>query len=170
MGLPLDNCFYNNTCGGNVGDGQWDCNTYWHAVHPAGHAWDTTKGQCGSGTALSPTTVSRYTVYQYEISQGWLNDTPTAPGSRETGAPQCNAGAVPADRRLIYVGIVNCGSTGVTIQSNGTVPVAGFGKFFITQPFASGNPTTTAYLYGEFTDLVVPRQDPNVHQSVQLYR
>ena len=80
-------------------------------------------------------------------------------GTGEFGAPLC-AGAGNgvdtstggSDRRIIYAAIVNCLAQGPFPSGSNAnnVPVAGFGKFFMTQPiFADGD--STRPLYGEFT-------------------
>ena len=156
--LPLDNSFT-----GNLGNGQWDCATYWSTNHPntaAPTAWGCT----------STSTVPRYTVYNYEITQNLLSDHPNA--SQETGAPQCNAASASSGRRILYVSIINCLSSPVSIQSNASgVPVAGIGKFFLTTPYPdnSWQNTTTNSPYGEYLGLAGPTNG-TVYDQVQLYR
>ena len=116
-GLPEDTAFPN--LGGAEGNGQWDCANYWAINHPRGPSAATVGtalgGVCG---APAQTTVSRYQVYRYEISQGtrtggindwsgrngWAsNGQPDPQGARsppgqfqtESGAPFCaNASGV----------------------------------------------------------------------------
>jgi len=157
--LPLDSCFANGSCSpGNLGNGVWDCASYWTASHP---------GRAAPAGCTSTATISRYSVYQYEISNNYLGDANTTTG--ETGAPQCSAATATANRRIIHVAIVNCGSSPVRIQSNATnVPVAAFGKFFLTVPAPTSG---TNKPYGEFLGLD-QNGDANgfVHDQVQLYR
>src|SRR5262249_5410001 len=78
--LPLDSCFANGSCSpGNLGNGVWDCASYWTASHP---------GRTAPAGCTSTATISRYSVYQYEISNSYLADANTTTG--ETGTPQCS--------------------------------------------------------------------------------
>jgi Putative Flp pilus-assembly TadE/G-like len=113
-GLPEDIAFPG--LGGAQGNGQWDCADYWAINHPHGPSAATVGaalgGVCGTPTQTS---VSRYQVYRYEISQGagaggvndwsgkngWTsNGQPDPQGSRsppgrfqtESGAPFCASG------------------------------------------------------------------------------
>jgi hypothetical protein len=63
-------------------------------------------------------------------------------------------------------GFQACKDNYVVVMRNDarSVPVAGFGKFFLTLPAASG-----ASLYAEFLGLIKPT-DENNHDMVQLYR
>jgi hypothetical protein len=110
-GLPEDVAFPN--LGGSGGNGRWDCGNYWGINHPYGPSAATVGAALG-GSCGTPdqTTVSRYQVYRYEISQGsgvggvndwsgrngWAsNAQPDPQGSRnplgrfqtESGAPFC---------------------------------------------------------------------------------
>ncbi|RWM04914.1 MAG: hypothetical protein EOR68_02190 [Mesorhizobium sp.] len=135
--LPRDNCFYSGTCtqAGVLGDGAWDFSGYWSVNH--GNA--STSGvltACGA----SP---SRYCVYKYEINN------PTLKSGQEKTAPQCNTTTQGADRRLLYVAIIDCVTNNV--QGGGqTLPVQGFASMFVTEP-AGGAPN--ADIYAEFEDL-----------------
>ena len=68
-GLPEDVAFPN--LGGSGGNGRWDCGNYWGINHPHGPSAATVGAALG-GSCGTPdqTTVSRYQVYRYEISQG----------------------------------------------------------------------------------------------------
>jgi Flp pilus assembly protein TadG len=116
-GLPEDIAFPNLR--GAEGNGQWDCADYWAINHPRGPSAATVGGALG-GVCGKPaqTTVSRYQVYRYEITQGthaggisdwsgrngWAsNGQPNPQGARsppgqfqtESGAPSCaNASGV----------------------------------------------------------------------------
>jgi len=117
-------------------------------------------------------TISRYDVYKYEIDNNYLGDQSVlmSDGSRETGTPQC-AGTTPtADRRIIFVAVVNCLSSPVSVQSNATnVPVAAFAKFFLTHaiPTAGG-----VKPYAEFRELVKRNDTARciICDQIQLYR
>lgn len=166
--LPLD---LNMIGPGNTvspGNGQWDCQDYWKIVHGT-----TPPTGCGDGAA-TPTTVSRFQIYKMESSL--LNDAagPGAPaGTGEIGAPTCNPPGTATDggggdRRTIYAAIINCVANNALMNQGGqtanNVPVAGFGKFFLTQPVDTTNQT----LYGEMTGAV--GLDKNAKNNVQLYR
>jgi Flp pilus assembly protein TadG len=163
--LPLD-----SPPGSAVGSGQWDCYTYWTTNHPKA----TAPASWGCSTKGSLSTVPRYTVYNYEISNNLLSDHPN--GSQETGAPQCNAANATPSRRILYISIINCLSSPVSIQSNASgVPVAGIGKFFLTIPYPDNSwQNMTQYSdspYGEFLGLASPTDRPRViYDQVQLYR
>ena len=106
--------------------------------------------------------------------------TPTGRFQTESGAPYCasskgvsgvdtTTGGV--DRRNLVTPIVNClaqsalGAIGGGESDN--VPVAAFGKFFLTQPYTALN---DGNLYGEMTGLVVPADNVRIYNLVQLYR
>ena len=107
----------------------------------------------------STATISRYSVYQYEMN--YITD--RSPGA-EIGDPQCNPLGIKY-RRVLNAAIINCGSNPEVVISNARdVPVAGFGKFFLTVPAAAGTSP-----YAEFLGLIKPTDSIN-HDMVQLYR
>ena len=137
-----------------VGNGIWDCAGYWSVAHFAGPGSDLPPPGC-----TSTATISRYSVYQYEMN--YISD--RSPGA-EIGAPQCNPLGIK-NRRVLNAAIINCGSSPVAVTRNARdVPVAGFGKFFLTVPAAAG-----AGPYAEFLGLIKPTDSIN-HDMVQLYR
>src|SRR5262249_22105889 len=148
-GLPLDQTW---------GEGNWDFNTYWEVNHGSLPRLDLTEG--------NEKVPSRYSVYRYEIEQGYV--AAVSPGG-ESGAPGCYAGAnLPAavlDRRILYAAIINCQSLRLEGETQSNVPVAAFGKFFLTLPLA--RPPTD--LYVEMVGLVRPG-DGVSYDVVQLYR
>jgi Flp pilus assembly protein TadG len=156
--LPADSCLLDASCSPqpNIGANNWDCSTYWTDVYGA------------SPTYPSPCTssITRYQIYQAELGGAKTIAGPsTAP--IEKGTPDACTGttAGTANRRVIHVAIVNCMSSPVTIQSNAqNVPVAGFGKFFLTHPT-----TNSTKPYAEFMGLV-DRGSNVVRDLVQLYR
>ena len=139
----------------SLGDGAWNCAAYWSVAHFAG------SGKSAAPPGCSSAAISRYDVYRYELkfpydrSQG-----------AEFGAPRC----VPrgqADRRVLTVPIINCGSSPVPVSSDAQgVPVAAFGRFFLVLP---AEPATNGNFYAEFIGLV-KRSDPLSTDQVQLYR
>jgi len=139
-----------------IGSGVWNCAAYWSAEHYIGPGKDLPPPGCTEAA-----TISRYAVYRYELT--FQND--RSPGV-EYGGPRCVPLGVP-NRRIITAAIVNCGSSPVPVLTGAqNIPVAGFGRFFLTLPAATG---TDGNAYGEFIGLV-KRSDPNSHDMVQLYR
>jgi len=77
-----------------------------------------------------------YCVYNFEISNPGL-----ASGSEAT-APQCNTTTQGADRRLLYVAIIDCAAN--SVKGGGqTLPVQAFASVFVTEP-AGGPPAPTS--------------------------
>jgi hypothetical protein len=137
-----------------IGNGIWDCAGYWRVAHFAGPGKNFPPEGC-----TSTATISRYSVYQYEMN--YISD--RSPGA-EIGAPQCNPLGI-RNRRILNAAIINCSSSPVAVTRNARdVPVAGFGKFFLTVPAAAG-----AGPYAEFLGLIKPTDSVN-HDMVQLYR
>jgi Flp pilus assembly protein TadG len=137
-----------------IGNGTWDCAGYWSVAHFAGPGKTLPPPGC-TDTA----TISRYSVYQYEMN--YISDRSPA---TEIGAPQCNPLGIKY-RRVLNAAIINCSSNPVTMRSDArNVPVAGFGRFFLTIPAALG-----ASPYVEFLGLIKPTDSVN-HDMVQLYR
>jgi len=137
-----------------VGNGTWDCADYWSVAHYAGPGKRLAPPGCTGSAAIS-----RYSVYQYELN--YISD--RSPGA-EIGAPHCNAPGV-SNRRILNAAIINCSSSPVPVRSDArNVPVAGFGKFFLTLPA-----TADAGPYAEFLGLIKPTDSLN-HDMVQLYR
>jgi hypothetical protein len=159
--LPVDQNMILNGPGGQqvdnsvtLGNGTWDCATYWSVAHYVGPGKNTPPPGC-----TSQATISRYSVYQYEFN--YISD--RSPGA-ENGDPQCNPLGIKF-RRVLNAAIINCGSSPVAMSNDArNVPVAAFGRFFLTTPAASG-----AILYAEFLGLIKPTDDVN-HDMVQLYR
>lgn len=99
----------------------------------------------------------------------------------ENGAPYCAAASGVSgvdtttggiDRRNIIVPIINClaqtalgNITGGNTDPN--VPVAAFGKFFLTQPYSE---LSDGNLYGEMTGTVNSLDNVQIFNLVQLYR
>ena len=160
-GLPVDQNMILSAAGGQqldttvaVGNGTWDCAGYWSVAHSVGPGKDLPPNGCTSNAKIS-----RYSVYQYEMN--YISD--RSPGA-EYGDPQCNPLGIKF-RRVLNAAIINCGSSSEPMSSDAhNVPVAGFGKFFLTLPAATG-----ASLYAEFIGLIKPTDAVN-HDMVQLYR
>jgi hypothetical protein len=108
---------------------------------------------------------SRYDVYRYEIEQGFVSD--RSPGG-ESGAPACFGEEIwpgGPDRRVLYAAVANCQSLGLSAGARWNIPVAAFGKFFLTLPLSRSQ----SDLYVEMVDLVKPGDDVNL-DLVQLCR
>lgn len=74
---------------------------------------------------------------------------PALKSGQEATAPQCNTTTQGADRRLLYVAIIDCVAN--TVQGGGqTLPVQAFANVFVTEP-AGGVPN--ADIYGETEDI-----------------
>ena len=147
---------------GRMGNGDWDFDTYWQVNHGAdGRSTPVINGMNASNS--SPP--SRYSVYRYEIDQGYVAD--RSPGG-ETGAPACYSGGALSDvpdRRVLYAAVINCRSMGLAGEGLANVPVAAFGKFFLTLPLARSQTD----LFVELTGLLKPGDFGNF-DMVQLYR
>jgi hypothetical protein len=123
-------------------------------------------------------------------TNGWVSNggadaqgvkSPAGNYQTENGAPYCAAASGVSgvdtttgglDRRNIIVPIINClaqaalgNITGGNTDPN--VPVAAFGKFFLTQPYSE---LSDGNLYGEMTGLVNSRDNVTIFNLVQLYR
>jgi Flp pilus assembly protein TadG len=140
----------------SLGNGTWNCAAYWSIAHDVGRGKNSPPSGCSTAA-----TISRYAVYRYELN--FLGD---QSAGAESGGPQCNPPGA-ANRRIITIPIINCGSSPVPVLSNGErVPVVGFGRFFLTLPAETG---TNSNLYAEFMGLV-KRTDPLSTDMVQLNR
>jgi hypothetical protein len=159
-GLPLDRTW--PYLDGRMGNGDWNFETYWQVNHGAdGRPTPVINGMLASNS--SPP--SRYAVYRHEIEQGYVTD--RSPGG-ETGAPACYSGRAlsdAADRRVLDAAIINCQSMGLAGEGLTNVPVAAFGKFFLTLPLARSQTD----LYVELVGLVKPGDGVDF-DMVQLYR
>jgi Flp pilus assembly protein TadG len=159
-GLPLDRTW--PYMAGGMGQGDWDFQTYWQVNHGfSGRAAPTINGALANN-ANPP---SRYSVYRYEIEQGFVAD--RSPGG-ESGVPACYAGGEVSDkpdRRILHAAIINCRSLGLAGSAQSNVPVAAFGKFFLTLPLQRSQTD----LYVETVGLVRPTDSVN-YDMVQLYR
>jgi hypothetical protein len=69
------------------------------------------------------------------------------------------------DRRILHAAVINCLSLGLAGSAQSNVPVAAFGKFFLTLPLQQSQTD----LYVENVGLVRPTDSVN-HDIVQLYR
>jgi hypothetical protein len=146
---------------GRMGSGRWDFSTYWQVNHgAAGRAPPLVNGAPASNSNLP----SRYDVYRYEIDQDYVAD--HSPGG-ETGVPACYGGPLLSDgrdRRILEAAIINCQSLGLK-GAERNVPVAAFGKFFLTLPLLG----LETDILAEAVGLVKPDDRVNF-DMVQLYR
>jgi hypothetical protein len=133
---------------GRFGNGHWDCLSYWNANFASSGV--TKPAQC----IADASGFSRYDMYQFEIDNGL-----------ELEAPQ-NAANELADRRIIYVAVVNCVENGLAGRQ--TVMAVNFIKIFLTEPVSE---PTGVEIIGEIVDVVQLGIDDTVlHDIVQLYR
>jgi hypothetical protein len=138
-----------------MGEGNWDFDSYWQVNH----------GDSEPPQNLNGGVPSRYRVYRYEIEQGHVADVSLG---GESGAPACYRGgdlSGTPDRRILHAAIVNCQSLQLESEVQFNVPVAAFGKLFLTLPL--GRSQTD--LYVEMVGLVRPG-DGVSFDVVQLYR
>jgi Flp pilus assembly protein TadG len=130
------------------GNGHWDCLSYWNANFASSGV--AKPAQCVADSSG----FSRYDMYQFEIDNGL-----------ELEAPQ-NAANELADRRIIYVAVVNCVENGLAGRQ--TVMAVNFIKIFLTEPVSE---PTGVEIIGEIVDVVQLGIDETVlHDVVQLYR
>jgi hypothetical protein len=139
---------------------------YWTSAHgPAGNGSSMPSGCRAANTASG---ISRYGVYQYEISNGFVKD---ASSGGEVGGPMCSTATPDSTRRVLDVAILNCHaleSEGYTLNgaSNG-LPVAAFAKFFLTVPVTSAQGPIMA----EYAGIAKPGDSGvSLFIEVQLYR
>jgi Flp pilus assembly protein TadG len=121
--------------------GTWDCGKYWSTVHggtaPAGCSGPTTN------------TMTRYAMYQLERAG-------TIPAANK---PPAGTPTASQERRLAYIAVFNCGSSGAPEY---------FLKAFIIAP-AQGASNKIAYV--EPLGIATSKTDPTaIHEEVQLYR
>jgi Putative Flp pilus-assembly TadE/G-like len=180
IGLPRDECFYSGTCTfggsalqGRVGDGRWDVERYWRVNY-------ATTPPNGWSNADPP---SRYDVYRHEIESGLRAavskgfNPPTT--DREIGRPVCYRQSLPApeeekfDRRTFYGAILDCQALDDTYSISGSsappVPVAAFGRFFVTEPVDKQEGS----IWVEVVDIVEPGTSGArgiVQDVIRLYR
>jgi Flp pilus assembly protein TadG len=157
-GLPLDRTWPDV---GRMGEGNWDFDTYWQV----NHGDSGLRSNLNGGPASNADVPSRYRVYRYEIEQGRVADVSLG---GESGAPACYRGgdlSGTPDRRILHAAIVNCQSLQLEGEVQSTVPVAAFGKLFLTLPLARSQTD----LYVEMVGLVRPG-DGVSFDVVQLYR
>jgi Flp pilus assembly protein TadG len=150
-GLPLDRSWPVD----GMGEGNWDFDSYWQVNH----------GDSEPPQNLNGGVPSRYRVYRYEIEQGRVADVSIG---GESGAPACYSGSdLPGtpDRRVLHAAIVNCQSLQLAGEQQYNVPVAAFGKLFLTLPLERSQTD----LYVEMVGLVRPG-DGVSFDVVQLYR
>jgi hypothetical protein len=187
--FPLDSNLF-ETGSTIFGNGQWNCADYWTMNHPNVSIPSSAAlgGVCSSTPAN--TTVSRYSVYRYEIANNLISDwsgngladsSKNPQGNGENGAPLCAAASNVSgvdtttggkDRRIIMAAIINCLAQSALItggQTANNVPVAAFGKFFMTQPVGAVGPPNNNSLFGEMTGFVT-LNDTTILNQVQLYR
>jgi hypothetical protein len=195
MGPPEDSSFTAlSASGGSIGNGQWDCATYWSFNHNTAAA-PTVRADGGSGVCgtTATTTLSRYDVYAYEINNtfvgGWSRGTaanawnpglPTYSAIKgENGQPLCaGVGNGVPGRRVMEIAIINCEAQSALISGGATandIPVAGYASFFINESVSTTGSAATRNLVGEmigFSNLGGGGTGvaATIFNDVQLYR
>jgi Flp pilus assembly protein TadG len=156
-GLPLDRSWPID----GMGEGNWDFDSYWQVNHGDSEPPQSLSG----GVARNADVPSRYRVYRYEIERGRVGDVSIG---GESGVPACYSGSdLPGtpDRRILHAAIVNCQSLQLAGEEQFNIPVAAFGKLFLTLPLERSQTD----LYVELVGLVRPG-DGVSFDVVQLYR
>lgn len=144
--MPQDNVFLGP--GSRFGNGHWNCLTYWNANH--GSSGVQRPAACVNGT----NSITRYEIYQYEVANNL------------SLAPPLNAANQQADRRIVYVAVVNCREHGIAGRAD--APATTYLKIFLTEPVTS---PSNVEIVGEIVDVVQVGDDDGVlHDIVQLYR
>jgi Flp pilus assembly protein TadG len=142
--MPRDTSF----AAGRFGNGHWNCQAYWTANFGASGV------QKPAACVADTTALSRYEMYQFEVANN-LSQLP----------PQ-NAANRLANRRIVYVAVVNCLEE--SVNGRVTVPFTTILKVFITEPVTQ---PSNVEIYGEVVDVVQLGVDDTVlHEIVQLYR
>jgi Flp pilus assembly protein TadG len=133
---------------GRFGDGHWDCLAYWNTHHASSGV--TRPTECVADTSG----FTRYDMYQFEIDNGLDQQSPE------------NAANELADRRILYLAVVNCVEE--SLSGRQTVTSINFLKIFLTEPV---NEPTGVEIVGEIVDVVqVGADDGVLYDNVQLYR
>jgi hypothetical protein len=160
MGYPRDMCHAisaNGSCtNGRIGDGTWDRNAFFYVNYGSGFAWQSAMTAAG----YNPSTVTRYQVYQWEMTNA-LSNIATAKsvggGLTAHATPVCYAGSpaggvVPGgsnvDRRRISTAVVNCQQNSVNGSST-NVPVEKWIDLFLVEPSAARTNTSVGDIYAE---------------------
>ena len=193
MNLVRDTSFTPlSASGGSIGNGQWDCATYWSFNHN-GAAAPTVRADGGSGVCGAPatTTLSRYDVYTYEINNGlvadWsrgtlLNNYGSTDNNTkgETGDSLCAPGGTTTQpgRRVMQIAVINCEAQSTLITGGATatdIPVAGYASFFVNEPVPTTGAASNRNLIGEMIGFASVTGGgtgvaATVFNDVQLYR
>ena len=144
--MPRDLAF--SGPGGRFGNGHWNCLAYWNANFSSSGV--TRPTECVTDTSG----FTRHEMYQFEIDNGLDQQAPR------------NAANEVADRRIIYLAVVNCVDEGLSGRQ--TVTSINFLKIFLTEPVTE---PTGVEIVGEIVDVVqVGADDGVLYDNVQLYR
>jgi Flp pilus assembly protein TadG len=151
---------------GRMGSGDWDFDGYWST-----NFGSTSKPTDATGVVYSNSNrPTRYDVYRYELSANLTGVGAQSGATGEQGRPLCYSGgglSDEPDRRIIYGAIINCSEVSVHGNTGGPLPVAAFGKFFLTEPVAADGT-----IHAELIGSVEPGSVSNsvARDIVQLYR
>ncbi|HYD30500.1 MAG TPA: pilus assembly protein TadG-related protein [Azospirillaceae bacterium] len=183
--LGRDSCFVHGTCGGAVGNGNWDWSNYFRINH-GGNGTSGWRPVGWPGSA-KPT---RFEVYRWEIEMNTI----VQPGelisgggggtTEENGRPQCFRGTRPGnqyeyfpskkrtldlltDRRVLPLALVNCRALGNPTGKFGFSPPE-FVFAFLTEPMDDPG---SSDLYVEILGPLDEESEDNlVKDVVQIYR
>jgi hypothetical protein len=137
------------------GNGDWDFNTYWSGAHT---------GLLAPNNWSNLNRPSRWAVYNWEISNGKVPNSPPSYAGQATPA-HMSSGSV-ASRRLITIAVLSCNALGLKGRASGPVSSPdGYAKVFLYRE-ADGPPNLAAW--GEYVqwDDVGGNQ---FHKDVLLY-
>jgi Flp pilus assembly protein TadG len=130
------------------GNGHWNCDTYWTTN------FSSSSVPKPGGCTASTSGYTRYQQYEYENAHGLDQQSPE------------NAANERADRRIIYVAVVNC--LDEDVHGTMTVPPITYLRVFLTEPVSE---PSGVEIVGEIIDVVQLGDDDAVlHDNVQLYR
>lgn len=132
MALPRDTNLSPST---RLGNGNWDCQSYWSVNHPGVFS------PLGCD-APGINTIMRFEVYQYEIANGLIPN--NAPIGGENGNPTCSTSdpvysntvdpeQYRFDRRVVTIAVLNCLEHALSNNEENVRP-EGFMSAFITEP------------------------------------
>lgn len=197
-GLPRDDCFADDSCGGRIGNAEWDRGEYFRINHERDGSVIPSGLQSLVGS--EPT---RYEVYRYEIEYDDEGDgdghSIVLPGQPiydsggaqidstvEDGRPQCFTGPTPtntysyfddqardldllADRRILPVAMANCNALGNPGGKFSFRPPE-FIFTFLTEPVTSPGGGGTELYIEVLGPLDNSAVDEIIHDVVQIYR
>lgn len=157
---------------------------YWNINHNSPTVPSIPSTSYPTGDTSQP--ASRYDVYKYELSNGYVADKSKNP-TQEVGTPQCfNNGKAPfptddPDRRLINLAVIDCLANAGAIKGRSAIKADGYASIFLISPVqkvsSSGNDEDNGAekpISFEIVDVDGPlgngSLDKALRNEVQLYR